>query len=199
MQLCESEEQFAFSLVWNGLGLRTYKLAAEDQASQESWIKALHSANHRYLDLLLMDLEKQYKEAMRDPHRNSQAGIATQLTHSPPWLNVGSSILLPHTGPGVKPETSFVSNETLQASTFYVKPANKKSPRLWPKRNANVVPVNGPTPPQGEWSISGSGSKEEFSKLHDDFGKEVKELIADWLKKERGNEAAQEEDLIDFG
>lgn len=61
VQLCESEEQFAFSLVWSEPGLRTYKFAAEDQDSQESWIKALLSANHSYLALLVMDLEKKYR------------------------------------------------------------------------------------------------------------------------------------------
>ena len=61
VQLCESEEQFAFSLVWSEPGLRTYKFAAEDQDSQESWIKALLSANHNYLALLVMDLEKMYR------------------------------------------------------------------------------------------------------------------------------------------
>ncbi|KAK5607149.1 hypothetical protein CRENBAI_006426 [Crenichthys baileyi] len=60
VQLCESEEQFAFSLVWSEPGLRTYKFAAEDQASQESWIKALLSASHSYLALLVVDMEKQY-------------------------------------------------------------------------------------------------------------------------------------------
>ncbi|MEQ2174646.1 hypothetical protein GOODEAATRI_009968 [Goodea atripinnis] len=61
VQLCESEEQFAFSLVWSEPGLRTYKFAAEDQASQESWIKALLSASHSYLALLVVDMEKQYR------------------------------------------------------------------------------------------------------------------------------------------
>ncbi|XP_039991136.1 myosin light chain, phosphorylatable, fast skeletal muscle b isoform X2 [Xiphias gladius] len=64
VQLCESEEQFAFSLVWSEPGLRTYKFAAEDQASQESWIKALLSANHNYLALLVMDLEKKYRDTL---------------------------------------------------------------------------------------------------------------------------------------
>lgn len=65
VQLCESEEQFAFSLLWSEPGLRTYKFAAEDQASQESWIKALLSANHSYLALLVMDMEKKYKGERR--------------------------------------------------------------------------------------------------------------------------------------
>lgn len=61
VQLCESEERFAFSLVWSEPGLRTYKFAAEQQSVQESWIKALLSAHHGYLALLAMDLEKKYK------------------------------------------------------------------------------------------------------------------------------------------
>jgi len=65
VQLCESEEQFAFSLVWSEPGLRTYKFSAEDQAGQESWIKALLSANHGYLALLVMDLEKKYRGETR--------------------------------------------------------------------------------------------------------------------------------------
>lgn len=65
VQLCESEERFAFSLVWNDTGLRTYKLAAEDQSSQESWIKALLSSSHNYLALLVADMEKKYTGEMR--------------------------------------------------------------------------------------------------------------------------------------
>ncbi|CAB1440087.1 unnamed protein product [Pleuronectes platessa] len=66
IQLCESEEPFAFSLVWGEPGLRTYKFAAEDQAGQESWIKALLSANHNYLALLVMDLENKYRDLLAE-------------------------------------------------------------------------------------------------------------------------------------
>lgn len=61
VQLCESQEQYAFSLVWSQPGLRTYQFAAQDQADQESWIKALLSAQHSYVALLVMDLEKKYR------------------------------------------------------------------------------------------------------------------------------------------
>lgn len=65
VQLCDSEEHFAFSVSFYGDaeevdGLRTYKFSAEDQASQESWVKALHSAHHGYLELLVQDLRQQY-------------------------------------------------------------------------------------------------------------------------------------------
>ncbi|KAG7277584.1 hypothetical protein CRUP_013902 [Coryphaenoides rupestris] len=62
--LCESDERFAFSVIWSEehvAGGRTYKLAAEDQPTQESWLKALLSANHTFLLLLLMDLEDRYR------------------------------------------------------------------------------------------------------------------------------------------
>lgn len=69
VQLCESEENFAFSLVWSEPGLRTYKFAAENQASQESWIKALLSASHSYLALLVVDMESKYRGEGRKMER----------------------------------------------------------------------------------------------------------------------------------
>ena len=83
--------------------------------------------------------------------------------------------------------------------TVSSKTASKRSPKLWPKRSANVVPVNTPALPLGEWSGVCFSSQEDFSKLHDDFGKEVKELIADWSRRGRGDDVVQEENLIDFG
>uniref|UniRef100_UPI0037E96150 sesquipedalian-1-like n=1 Tax=Semicossyphus pulcher TaxID=241346 RepID=UPI0037E96150 len=205
VQLCESDEQFAFSLVWSEPGLRTYKFAAEDQASQESWIKALLSANHSYLSLLVMDLEKKYRDALGEfssepakaftmPNFNTaESGFpAASLSQKTSTL---PSFPSPVAGAGLSPSSS----PMLLAPTASSKTASKRSPKMWPKRNANVVPINTPAPPLGEWSGVFLGTKEEFSKLHEDFGKEVKELIADWLKRERGDEAVQEGNLIDFG
>lgn len=87
----------------------------------------------------------------------------------------------------------------LQAPTVSSRTASKRSPKLWPKRSANVVPVNTPALPLGEWSGVSFSSQEDFSKLHDDYGKEVKELIADWSRRGRGVDVVQEENLIDFG
>lgn len=75
VQLCESEEQFAFCLLWSEPGLRTYKFAAEDQSSLESWIKALLSASHSYLALLVADMEKKYRGEIRENMRNREAFV----------------------------------------------------------------------------------------------------------------------------
>lgn len=204
VQLCESEEQFAFSLVWSEPGLRTYKFAAEDQASQESWIKALLSANHNYLALLVMDLEKKYRDTVGElggpiktftmPNFNTP-----EFGYPAAGLSAQTSTLTPYAAPGVGAGSSLSSNPTLQAPTISSRSTSKRSPKLWSKRNANVVPINTPAPPMGEWSGVCLGTKEDFSKLHEDFGKEVKELIADWSKRGQGGEVVQEENLIDFG
>lgn len=57
----ESDGQFAFSLVFEGPGLKTYRFAAVDRQTQESWVKALLSASHCYLSLLVRDLGRQYE------------------------------------------------------------------------------------------------------------------------------------------
>lgn len=55
----EADVRFAFSLVFQGL--KTYKFAAADRESQESWVKTLVSASHGYLSVLLRDLRGQYE------------------------------------------------------------------------------------------------------------------------------------------
>ncbi|TNN51693.1 Sesquipedalian-1 [Liparis tanakae] len=218
VQLCESEEQFAFSLVWSEPGLRTYKFAAEDQAGQESWIKALLSANHGYLALLVMDLEKKYRDALGEfssEPTNPFSGLtlgapeaghpaarrSTQSATLPLYGATGAGAGAgagPGPGPGLSSGLS--SGLLLLPTPIPSKAASRRSPKLWPKRSANVAPVNAPAPPLGEWAGVCLGAKEDFTKLHEDYGKEVKELIVDWSKRGRhGAAVAQEENLIDFG
>nr|XP_019963304.1 PREDICTED: sesquipedalian-1-like [Paralichthys olivaceus] len=206
VQLCESEEQFAFSLVWSEPGLRTYKFAAEDQASQESWIKALLSANHNYLALLVMDLEKKYRDALAELSSEPAKTFTmpnfsqTEAGSSAAYQSRQSSSLPSFAAPAaVVAAPGLSSGPTLQTPTISSKTASKRSPKLWTKRNANVVPINAPAPPMGEWSAVCLDPKEEFSKLHEDFGREVKELIVNWSKRGRVGEDVQEENLIDFG
>lgn len=88
---------------------------------------------------------------------------------------------------------------SLQAPPVSFKTNNKRSPKLWPKRNAHVTPLNSPAPSYGEWPVVGFDPLEEFSKLHEYYGNEIKELRADWLKKKREEVGYIEEDLIDLG
>ena len=127
------------------------------------------------------------------------SGSTQQAPHSMTRLSPGMSTLLQNPGPGVGTAPSVGSLQMLQAPPISSKMASKRSPKLWPKRNANVMPVIGHAPPQGDWSVVGSETMEDFGKLHEEFGKEVKQLIAERLKKGHGAEVVEEEDLIDFG
>ncbi|XP_054913810.1 sesquipedalian-1-like [Poeciliopsis prolifica] len=184
VQLCESEEQFAFSLVWSEPGLRTYKFSAEDQVTQESWIKALLSASHSYLALLVTDMEKQYRDALQTHPSQLHRPFTMPNFHlsAPNFVEAG------------------VSNLMLQPSNISVARAvSKKSPKLWPKKNSNLPPVSTLALPMSEYSGLSFGPEEDFSKMHEDFGKEVKKLIADWSRRRGGDEPALEESLIDLG
>lgn len=215
VQACETDGQFCFSLVFTGPGLRTYRLAADDHLSQESWIAALFCASHIYLSMIVRDLERRYEEAKRD--KGLCVSIQTsEVTTAPntimaswytgqPYFIHGTSIA-PRDGRSYS--TSSIpptyaqnrpSNHSLHAPPAQFKANNKRSPKLWPKRNAHVTPLNGPAPSYGEWPVVGFDPLEEFSKLHEHYGNEVKQLRADWLKKKRKETGYVEEDLIDLG
>lgn len=198
VQLCESEEKFAFSLVFSEPGLRTYKFAAENQSSQEGWIKALLLANHGYLALLVKDLQEQYLEASRaageapsDPQHLEGDGMANPHSRG---ISSGSIFYTSPPAPGARDSVGLGAPQQLHLTVPTTsRAANKRSPKLWPKRNALVAPINGPAPPQGEWSEP----TEDFKQLHEEYGKEVKELTADWLRSKQENVPGQG-DLIDL-
>ncbi|KAM8837868.1 sesquipedalian-1-like isoform 2-T2 [Spinachia spinachia] len=202
VQLCESEEQFAFSLVWCEPGLRTYKFAAEDQAGQVSWIKALLSANHSYLALLVMDLEKKYRDALGEFSAEPANPFVMPKFSA---AEAGYRAAHPNARPATLPPCSAgslgagpSSNQMLQPTAVSSKATCKRSPKLWPKRSANVEQVNNPAARLEDWFSL--GTKQEFTRLHEDFGKEVKELIVEWSKKAKGTRGVVErENLIDFG
>ncbi|KAL3967716.1 cytochrome CYP [Sarotherodon galilaeus] len=188
VQLCESEEKFAFSLVWSKPGLRTYKFATEDQASQESWIKALLSASHSYLALLVVDMESKYRDALGAlSSQPSKPFVMPNFNTIQPAVFATSNTC---TSSALGTASSPNSCPNLQALTISSKTASKKSPKLRSKKNASVVPMFDPFQTIGEY---------DFNQLHEDYGKEVKELIAMWSKKGHGGANVQEENLIDFG
>ncbi|KAM3863956.1 sesquipedalian-1 [Diretmus argenteus] len=203
---CESDGQFAFSLVFQGPGLKTYRFTAEDRQTQESWVKSLLSASHCYLSLLVRDLGKQYEEAKRQQgsdgsHQCSTASGPTvkSLSMCAAQMNPGSFLSTQGARTAVREGRSFSASHVLQAPSMPNKVVNKKSPKLWPKRNAHVTPLNGPAPLYGEWPLVGLDPLEEFSKLHDYYGQEVMQARRDWLRSRQVEEEQSDDDLIDLG
>lgn len=190
----ESDGEFAFLLVF-GPGFKTYRLAAGDRQTQESWVKALLSASHCYLSLLVRDLGRQYEEAKQQHGSSESRSPVSSLNPST------SSLLFTAHIPSVlvRESRSFSASSVLQASSIPTKVVPKKSPKLWPRRNAYVTPLNGPAPLYGEWPLVGSDPLEEFSKLHDYYGQEVKKAREEWQKSHHTQVDHSNEDLIDLG
>ncbi|XP_051571014.1 sesquipedalian-1-like isoform X2 [Myxocyprinus asiaticus] len=178
VQACETDGQFCFSLVFTGPGLRTYRLAADDHVSQESWISALLCASHIYLSVIVRDLERLYEGASIVPRDVRSCSTSSVPPSSMPKRPISSS---------------------LHAPPVPFKTTNKRSPKLWPKRNAHVTPLNSPAPSYGEWPVVCFDPLEEFSKLHEYFGNEIKQLRANWLKKKHEEDGYIVDDLIDLG
>ncbi|KAG9264025.1 sesquipedalian-1 [Astyanax mexicanus] len=206
VQAGDPDGLFSFSLVFTGPGLRTYRLAAEDHLTQESWISALLTASHIYISLLVKDLERLYKEAKQEKSLagsspSSVTGSCVRASSTAMAFNTGPPFFFQRPPALPREKRSYSASSALQSPAVHtpVRTTNKRSPKLWPKRNAHVTPLNGPAPPHGEWPLMCFDPLEEFSKLHEYYGNEVKQLRADWLKSKRLEEGHVEEDLIDLG
>ncbi|XP_062859937.1 sesquipedalian-1-like [Trichomycterus rosablanca] len=188
VQLCDSDEDFAFSISFysdseEAADLRTYKFAAEDQASQESWVKALHSAHHGFLALLVQDLHQQYLDAA------VRAGVdpVDRLSSTDTVHHVQSAQKCPGTSSVFYTQSD--TNRELLASPPVGRQMGRRSPIPRLRRHAH-----NPTPQPGEWAEP----LEDFSQMHEHFGQEVRQMVAEWRRR-RAENTPTVEDLIDLG
>ncbi|KAM8824609.1 sesquipedalian-1 [Synchiropus picturatus] len=179
-------EEFSFSVVFDAPQLKTYRLAAIDRHTRDSWVKTLQSASHCYLSLLTRDLKRQYQEA-KQCH-----GSAGASSFGPVWdLSPGSPTSRLQTPPAAIRQTRRFSAGPVLQSTKVV---TRRSPKVWARRNAHVTPLNRPAPLYGEWPPVEFDPLEEFGKLHDYYGREVQKVREDWLRSRH----MEEEPLIGF-
>ncbi|XP_069100473.1 sesquipedalian-1-like [Pleurodeles waltl] len=194
VELCESDEEFAFALVYSDPGLRMYKMAAESQASLEAWIKVLLAASYDYLKMLVGDLKGQYEELCLLSGKAALPGIALLSPASCLWGPQGDGAVksnMGHMGGGVQ-----------------AKPP-KRSPKMWAKR-VHPAPCGVRQESPGELVGAGTAASfprgkeidlEDFALLHRVFGEEVVLLRRAWQEKHAGPDIAdgKDEDLIDLG
>ncbi|KAE8291838.1 Sesquipedalian-1 [Larimichthys crocea] len=75
VELCESAEEFAFAIKFDCAKARVYKMAAENQAAMESWVKALSRASFDYMRLVVKELERQLEEIQEAAGGGVGAGV----------------------------------------------------------------------------------------------------------------------------
>ncbi|KAL4658211.1 sesquipedalian-1-like [Arapaima gigas] len=201
VELCDSDEQFAFSVSFSGQGGGTYKLAAENQAAQESWIKALLSASHGFLAMLVRDLERQYKEVISETRGSvpsQQSPLDDKgLTQFLASQNYGPSLCMHGRGPAGRECQSCNAGQLLHVSLISRKSAAKRSPKLWTNKVIHERPVNESVPQIEEWSSGGELPLEDFCTLHELYGKDVKDLLAARQVNSEKDKDVEEEEAAD--
>ncbi|XP_005996465.1 sesquipedalian-1 [Latimeria chalumnae] len=206
VELCESTEEYAFAIKFECAKSRTYKMAADNQTTMESWVKALSRASFDYMRLVVKELEKQLEDMQKNlsscnksvkavvrnksrPTLNSNAGSRTPLTHSPEeskqngcvsWNNLEHRDALSN-GYVPTPAALGVRNLTDLSSELSTKP-----PPLPPRRRPPLAMGSG-TVGSSVSTLESPVSPEtfRFSKLHDWFGKEIIEIRRQWQESQQ--------------
>uniref|UniRef100_M4AP58 Sesquipedalian n=1 Tax=Xiphophorus maculatus TaxID=8083 RepID=M4AP58_XIPMA len=201
VELCESVEEFAFAIKFDCAKARVYKLAAENQAAMESWVKALSRASFDYMRLVVKELERQLEEIQ------DAAGAGGQ--QSRPKLSRRNQVVRSRSGASSSSSSSSLSSSSSAPSMAAVYSAQKslqdevqlisgssrengvawsKPPSASANGSAEAAPSRAPPVPPRRLGASlespVSPDTACFSKLHDWYGREVEELRAQWLQSQ---------------
>ncbi|XP_073532443.1 sesquipedalian-1 [Phyllobates terribilis] len=202
VELCESTEEYAFAIRFGYSKSRAYILAADSHSTMESWVKALSRANFEYIRLVVKELQQQLMEMRKGQTSSSGTSTSTDIGPSAPW----PALPCIHDRPVLK------DNGCAQWST-----SSSELPN-------GFVYNNGPHCKDATWLLEGdSGSqvhhqslasdqaqqvgeneqcafnevaedRYSFTKLHDFFGEEIKQLRAQWSKSFREDSTRGVED-----
>ncbi|XP_023558433.1 sesquipedalian-2 [Octodon degus] len=169
-------EEFAFAIRFNAPGVRPHLLAADGQAAQEAWVKALSRASFGYMRLVVRELESQLHDARRSLalHRSMSQKVGASRPKSQASDHRSSGLenghFLPRDcspvgageGGGCRPGARDLPEWELQGPT-------------------SLLLGRGQSPVSPETSC--------FSTLHDWYGQEIVQLRQEWQQRDRGNQA----------
>lgn len=176
VELCESAEEFAFAIKFDCARARIYKMAAENQAAMESWVKALSRASFDYMRLVVRELEKQLEElqegtrgtqgrAKSSRKQQQQQQSMAPLQSRPKStvataggaLAVSSAASQPHVPPaGASAPTASAQPEDAQPQTGHI----KENGVAWSKPSA--LTNGAPEAPGVVWDADGNVRSDGF-------------------------------------
>lgn len=210
VELCESAEEFAFAIKFDCAKARVYKMAAENQAAMESWVKALSRASFDYMRLVVKELERQLEEIQetqsgvsckpksvkRPPAARSRSGASSSSSSSSSLSSASSATAM--SGQKSVQEEGYSRENGVMWSKAPVPICNgsiegASSCASWDGSEDSGINMSigaegvraPPVPPRrrgASLESPVSPGTGRFSKLHDWYGKEVQELRAQWLE-----------------
>ncbi|KAM4721724.1 sesquipedalian-2 [Rhinophrynus dorsalis] len=182
VELCQSKEEYAFTIRFNGSGSRSYILAAETQEEMESWVKTLSRASYEYMRLVVRELERQLELAQKSSIRRKSSrhrGRSRAVSRNK-WEN---------------PRSADLCNGYLHSGDSNMEVHTKDS------TGAMLHPLPPPLPPRRRGAVWIEGSVQAssamtlespvcpgtycFSKLHEWYGKEIEELRKTWQRESK--------------
>ncbi|XP_069610979.1 sesquipedalian-1 isoform X1 [Ranitomeya imitator] len=196
VELCESSEEYAFAIRFGYSKSRAYILAADSHATMESWVKALSRANFEYIRLVVKELQQQLMEMRKGQPSSSGTTTSTDTSPSAP-LPACPSAPLPAL-PCIQDRPVIKDNGCAPWSTSLAELPNGFTYNNGPHYKDATWLMEGDSVNQGHHQSSDQsqrvGENEHygfneiaedrysFTKLHDFFGEEIKQLRAQWTK-----------------
>ena len=148
VELCESAEEFAFAIKFDCAKARIYKMAAENQAAMESWVKALSRASFDYMRLVVKELERQLEEiqeagrgdlvaaAPGGPLVKSKSARRNPLARSRSGASSASSTSSSSSSGGALSSAVFSSQRSVQEETHLLLGPSRENGVAWSKPSA---------------------------------------------------------------
>lgn len=124
VELCESTEEFAFAIKFDCAKARVYKMAAENQAAMESWVKALSRASFDYMRLVVKELERQLEEIQEAAVGGFVGGGGQQIRPKPSRRN---QMVLSRSGASSSSSSSSSLSSSSSAPCMTVPSSTQKS------------------------------------------------------------------------
>lgn len=146
VELCESAEEFAFAIKFDCAKARVYKMAAENHAAMESWVKALSRASFDYMRLVVKELERQLEEIHEvagggyvgagagSLHGRSKSSRRNQMTRSRSGASSSSSSLSSSSSSSsAMPMGTFSAHKGIQDEVQLFSGCSKENGVAWSK------------------------------------------------------------------
>lgn len=151
VELCESAEEFAFAIKFDCAKARVYKMAADNQAAMESWVKALSRASFDYMRLVVKELERQLEEIQEAAGSACGGAGGLQAKPKPSKRNLvarsrsgalsssSSSSSLSSTSSGPAPLVPFCTQKNVQDEVQLLSGCSKENGVAWTKPPAALT------------------------------------------------------------
>ncbi len=173
VELSENSELYTFELVFQGLGTRTYVLAADSQEEMESWMKAVACAGYDYMKLLVAELQRQVDDVNIEQQRSNVPPVPP--ARRPKDRNSTNADRQSKENQNLLVDLSPSDSDQQQYASARVNPFNDLS------RTSTELDAFGATPFSLEYDGGEGASRRPrtFKEMHRDFGVYIQKKMSE--------------------